>query len=563
MTDKTIPVETVAEAYLATLAERGVDYLFANAGTDFASIVEGLARAPRTGASAPTAIAVPHENAAMAMAHGYYMITGKPQVVMVHVNVGTANAICGVINAARENVPILLAAGRTPLYEKDRVGARNNHIHWAQEMFDQGSMLREFVKWDYELRGPEQVQTVVDRALGIAMTEPRGPVYLSLPREVLAEPVDGLTVTEQNRNDTSGAPHPDPATIERAAEILAAAKKPLIIATDCGREEATVGVLAEMAERFALPVVEFRSRFVCLPSSHPMNLGADVGPFVAEADAILTLESDVPWIPQFAEPSPDCQIIQMNADPLFSQIPVRGFPTDCAIAAPARTGLPALATALESAMSGRENLVDERRDRIRARHDEMRAEALAAALGDATTGPITKTWLSHCVDRVKGDAIVVNEYPLLRPFMTFDQPGTFFALSSAGGLGWGLPAALGAKLAAPERTVISANGDGAYMFANPVACHHLPILTVICNNGRWNAVHMATKGIYPDGDASQANRMPLTSLEPNPRFETVVEASGGYGARVEDPAELQGALEKALDVVKVEGRQALVNVICQ
>src|SRR5213078_1681134 len=186
VSDTKTPNGMAAEAYIARLGERGIEYVFANAGTDFAPIIEALARNPAS--AAPRFITVPHENVAMAMAHGYYRIAGKPAAVMVHVTVGTANAINGVINAARDNVPVLLAAGRTPLTETGSVASRNRSIHWGQEAFDQGGMLREYVKWDYELRAGQPVEAVVDRALDIAMTEPRGPVYLTLPREVLANP---------------------------------------------------------------------------------------------------------------------------------------------------------------------------------------------------------------------------------------------------------------------------------------------------------------------------------------------------------------------------------------
>ncbi len=182
------PKEMTAEAYLARLAERGIDYVFANAGTDFAPIVEAISRNGGNGAKYPRFLTVPHENVAMAMAHGYYRTCGKPAAVMVHVTVGTANAICGLMNAARDNIPLLLAAGRTPLTETGHIASRNRSIHWGQETFDQGGMVREFVKWDYELRDGQPVDAVVDRALDIAMTEPRGPVYLTLPREVLANP---------------------------------------------------------------------------------------------------------------------------------------------------------------------------------------------------------------------------------------------------------------------------------------------------------------------------------------------------------------------------------------
>src|SRR5262249_20565336 len=196
-----------AEAYLARLGDRGIDYVFANAGTDFAPIVEAISRHGGNGAKYPRFITVPHENVAMAMAHGYYRIAGKPAAVMVHVTVGTANAINGIINASRDNVPVLLAAGRTPLTETGSIASRNRPIHWGQESFDQGGMLREYVKWDYELRSGQPVAAVVDRALDIAMSEPRGPVYLTLPREVLT-----ASGAERRRSDVGqlGPPAPEP-----------------------------------------------------------------------------------------------------------------------------------------------------------------------------------------------------------------------------------------------------------------------------------------------------------------------------------------------------------------
>ena len=147
MSRKEMAVDSVAEAYLALLAERGVEYLFANAGTDFAPIVEAYAKAAHTGLPAPKPLIATHENVAISMAHGYAIASGKVPAVMVHVSVGTANALCGVFNAARENVPILVTAGRSPLTEEGVFGARDTYIHWAQEMFDQAGMLREIVKW--------------------------------------------------------------------------------------------------------------------------------------------------------------------------------------------------------------------------------------------------------------------------------------------------------------------------------------------------------------------------------------------------------------------------------
>src|SRR5712675_959735 len=203
-----------ADAYIARLGERGIEYVFANAGTDFAPIVESLSRNAGKDQKVPRFVTVPHENVAMAMAHGYYRIAGKPAAVMVHVTVGTANAINGLMNAARDNIPVLLAAGRTPLTETGSIASRNRSIHWGQEAFDQGGMVREFAKWDYELRSGQPVDAVVDRALDIAMSEPRGPVYLTLPREVLAGPA--IAARRDNvRPMGSTAPAPSAQAIEQ------------------------------------------------------------------------------------------------------------------------------------------------------------------------------------------------------------------------------------------------------------------------------------------------------------------------------------------------------------
>ena len=172
VTDSKMQNGMAAEAYIRRLGERGIEYVFANAGTDFAPIVEAISQ-NKGGPKAPRFMVVPHENVAMAMAHGYYRVSGKPAAVMVHVTVGTANAMNGIINASRDNIPVLLAAGRTPLTETGSIASRNRPIHWGQESFDQGGMLREYVKWDYELRGGQPVEAVVDRALDIAMSAPR------------------------------------------------------------------------------------------------------------------------------------------------------------------------------------------------------------------------------------------------------------------------------------------------------------------------------------------------------------------------------------------------------
>ena len=558
-----LPAASVAEAYLALLAERGVEYLIANAGTDFAPIVEAYAKAAHSGLKAPKPLIATHENVAISMAHGYAIASGKVPAVMVHVSVGTANALCGLFNAARANVPILFTAGRSPLTEEGLLGARDTYIHWAQEMFDQAGMLREMVKWDYELRNGAQLETVIDRALSLATSEPKGPVYLSLPREVLAEPVGGFSLDSPSRRVAVAAPGADEAAVDEAAAILSQARRPVVITASAGRDPAAVAALAAFAARFAIPVVEHRQRHLSLPADHPCHLGYDPNPFVREADAILVLEMDVPWVPSRVAPPAGCRVIHLGVDPLCARYPIRGFPCDIAIAAAPRLALPKLAAALRIAdaeIAARREALAERRAAQRAGWRKLREDAAAQA-------PIHPAWVSHCLSEARDPgSILVNEYTLLNEHCPSTEPGSYYGSSPAAGLGWGAGAALGVKLARPERQVITILGDGSYIFSNPVAVHHaaamhkLPTLTVVINNAMWGAVRRATLGMYPDGEAARSNKPPFIDLDDLPAFETVCEAAGGYGERVEDPAALPGAMRRALEAVD-GGRQALLNVI--
>jgi len=568
MARKELVVDNVAEAYLALLAERGIEYLFANAGTDFAPLVEAFAKAARTGMPVPQPVLAAHENLALSMAHGYAMVSRRVPAVMVHVSVGTANGVCGALNAARENVPMLFTAGRSPLTEGGLPGARDVYIHWAQEMFDQAGMLREIVKWEYELRNGQQLETVIDRALAVATTPPGGPVYLSLPREVLAAPLPGFSYDAPARRVAAAPAAADKGAIQDAARILAAAENPLIITASAGRDPAAVGALADLAQRFAIPVVQHRPRHLCLPAEHPCHLGYDAAPFLDSAAAILVLECDVPWIPSLDTPQRECKVIHIGVDPLFSRYPIRGFPCDLALTGSAASALPDLAEALDrctdsSAVAARRRRLAEQRENLLAGWQKTRDSA-------AGVRPIHMAWASACIAQVKPeDAIIVNEYTLIPEHCGSNLPGTYFGSSTASGLGWGGGAALGAKLASQDRLVIAVLGDGSHLFGNPVAVHHasamhkLPVLFIVLNNSMWGAVRRATLGMYPQGEAARSNKPPLIDLDELPAFEQVCAAAGGYGERVEDPTALPAALHRAIHAVTVEKRQALLNVICR
>ncbi|MBI2157276.1 MAG: thiamine pyrophosphate-requiring protein [Candidatus Rokubacteria bacterium] len=565
---KRASVESTAEAYLELLAARGVEYFFGNAGTDFAPLIDAYAKRLAQGQALPRPLTIPHEVPAVAMAHGYAMVTGRPQVVMVHVIVGAGNALGGIINAARANVPIIFSAGRNPITEAGMRGSRNRPIHWAQESFDQGAMVREFVKWDYELRNFAQLETVVDRALALAQAEPQGPVYLTLPREVLAERQESLEYTDASRAPRPGAVVAAPESIAEAAQLLAQARNPIILTKAAGRDPLAVPALVGLAEALGAPVIDQFHTYTNFPQDHPLHAGFDAAPYFPDADCVVAVESDVPWFPALKAPRPEAKIVQIAVDPLFSRYPIRGFPADATLTGTVRLNLAALADAVRPRVDA--GAVAERTQRWHAEHSRLRAAWAAAAARVQGDAPLDMVWLSRCVgDLVDDRTILVDEYDFDKTQGCFRAPGTYFGSSPAASLGWGLGAALGAKLAAPDKTVICCVGDGAYIFGAPTAAHfvsrayNLPVLFVIFNNRAWNAVKRAVRSHAPEGWSAKTGTMPLSDLEPAPDYELVCRASGGWAERVEDPAALPGALARAMKVVREERRQALLNVICK
>lgn len=565
---KKIAVDNTAQAYLELLHDRGIKYFFGNAGTDFAPLIDGFARRQKERKKFPQPILVPHEFAAVSMAHGYTMVTGEPQVVMVHVNVGTSNALTGIMNAARANIPMLFTAGRTPITEGELRGGRNLHIHWAQESFDQAAMLREYVKWDYELRNFWQLEKVVDRALNIAMAEPKGPVYLSLPREILVEEHQEFSYTP-TQPKMYVKYNPDPEAIRQAALVLKDAENPLVITSMVGKNPQAVKELIKLCEDFALPVVMAASNlYMNFPTNHPLHLGFNPLRYLPRADAILVIESDVPWFPDKVQPQPGAKVLQMGFDPLFSRYPIRTFPVDVPIAGDVEAGLKLLRQALIPYRARKKKKIQERWQRLTQEHKQWQNSAKEAAQRVKDHRPIDMAWLSHCIGQVQDSrTILINEYDLQLAQVPMEKAGTLFGSPMVSGLGWCFGAALGAKLARPESIPIVCMGDGTYHFTAPTACHFvaqkLPVIVVIFNNQCWNAVKNSVRDLYPQGWAVRENNFVLCDLEPAPAYEKIVESFGGYGERVEKPTEIIPALKRAIKAVSEKKKQALLNVICK
>ena len=555
---------TAGGAILARLKAVGVDYIFANSGTDFPPIIEGLAEASAKDIALPKAIVIPHEHAAMGMAHGYYLATGRAQAVMAHTNVGLANCAIGAINAATEHVPVLLFSGRTPTLEHGRLGARTVPIGWGQEMRDQTAMIREATKWDYELRFPEQALEMVDRAHAIACSTPKGPVYLSLPREVLCGPCPSDALDAPARMTPAGFA-PTRAALRQAAELLANARNPVIVAQRGAGSAEGFAALAVLADTWGIPVVQYWAVQLAIASDHPMSAGSNPEPWLSEADVILVLDCLAPWSPAVNTPQPGCVVIQAGPDPLYSRFPVRNFHADLSLAGETADIIAGLVQAMAPLRS--DSRAD-RRARVAAKVADIRTGIRRAAEKGGEGPRMTKAWVSLCLsDAIQGlDATVLSELGAPMDPLTLRSFDSWYQEPHSGGLGWSVPTALGMQLAQPDRLIVATMGDGSYMFANPVACHQiaealgLPVLLLVLNNREWGAVRQSVLGTYPDGYASRVNQMPLVSLDPTPDFTKVAEASRAWTAKVDAPGDLAGVLAAAIEHVRTKRTQALVEI---
>ncbi len=545
---------SAGEAILRSLKSNGVEKLFINPGSDFAPIIEAYARTG--GSGIPEAIAAAHENVVVTMAHGYYLATGKMAAAAVHVNVGLANAAMGLLNARSDDVPIFMISGRNPLTEGSRMGSRRTPIQYGQEMFDQTGIVREAVKWDYELRYAENAADLVSRGCSIAMTEPRGAVYMALPREPLCEETGMPGAPCQVAPSTA---HPDPKAIAEAAAKLAAARFPLVICSRGDLDGAVSSELMAMAEENSFAVSEvFVTRNV-LPTHWKNGVGGNVAEHLPEADVVLVVDASVAWIEAKASPAPGAEVIHLGPDPLFARMPVRGYRTTRAIQCNAAQGI----KALRAALPGRRN--PERQAGIEARHARFRAR-MSSKIEECTGGLANKPLIASCISDVLGDGAVFAERGGPLPLYSVAGPNQWFGNTQAGGLGWGLPAALGYQLGNRGKLTVCVIGDGSYMFANPIACHQvaaaqqLPVLTVVLNNGSWDAVRISTLDIYPDGEAAKANHVPMVPFVPSPAYGEIAGAAGCCFETVGLAEDVPAALERALKVIRDERRQVLLDV---
>ncbi|UHC19489.1 thiamine pyrophosphate-requiring protein [Methylobacterium currus] len=564
---------TTSSAFLDALIEAHVSFIFANVGSDHPALIEAIAEARAAGRAIPEIVTCPNEMVGMSAAHGYWQASGVPQAVVVHVECGTQALAGAVHNAAKGRAPMIVFAGASPFTQEGELkGSRNEFIQWIQDVHDQRGLVRGYMRYDNEIRTGKNVKDLVHRALQFANSDPKGPVYLMGAREVMEEEV------APTGNDAAAWRPVEPAAlggrgVQAIATALAGARRPLLVTSFVGRNPRAVAPLTALCRRLGMGVLESVPNAMNFPHTDPLYQGnqwnhPSQNPVLAAADVILVVDSDVPWIPTVSKPADGARIFHIDVDPLKQQMPLWHIAAEGVFGADAETALHQL-DAWFDANPPDAAVVDERTRHYAERH-AARDRELRALEQSSASGAVTSEYLiARLRDLAGDDALFVNEgishYHTVFNHLSLDRPGSIFT-SGGGSLGWNGGAAIGIKLARPDKTVVALTGDGSYLFTVPSSVHWMarryetPFVQIIFNNRGWKSPKLSTLAVHPDGYAARANHLD-TSFEPAPDYVGIAAAAGGaWGRPIKEAAEVDEALAEALRVVREERRCAVLDV---
>ena len=530
-------------------------------------------------------ITCPSEITAISIADGCARVTGRPQAVIVHVDVGTQALGQGVHNASVGRAPIFIFAGLCPYTESGELtGSRTEYMHWLQEAPDQKAIVRQYCRYTGEIRTGMNVKQLVGRALQFAMSAPKGPVYLTAAREVLAEEIEPYSLRQEEWVPIGPVALPVSA-VHDIATALVQAEKPLVITGYSGRDRRTPELLATLADLIpGIRIHDTGGSDMCFPSTHPASEGfcLSFNQCTQDADVIFMLDCDIPWIPSRNPPLDHARIYHVDIDPLNQQIPVSFFPAHGRWRADSFTALSQLVNYIANDSLLTKNLQhskyavrkDERAQAYEARVKTIRSQPCLdhnAALTAHNIGNLLKRNLPENTTFVV-EAVTASQslHDQLQP----SRPGSWINCGGTG-IGWSNGAALGVKLALKELEkegmgnrelsfVCQIVGDGSFMCAAPSSAlwvaskYEIPILTIVLNNGGkqsqsrhdmcvfypklpwvancrnvvgWKAPRNSTQLVYPNGlNKTATDEETNTSFHPTPNYAALAEAAAGSEA---------------------------------
>src|SRR6059036_1985025 len=533
----------VAAALMEILRSAGVRYLFGNPGTTELPFLDAL---PDSGLEYVLGL---QEATAIAAADGYAQASGQVCVVNVHVAPGLANSLSILHNAARSRSPLLVTAGQQDTrFLMDEPILAGDLVRMAEQ----------FTKWSYEIRRAEEAPVALPRALQVALTPPTGPVFLSLPMDLMGPAVED---TGAGPTPIAARTRPDPGAVARAAELLAGSRAPIVIAGDGVARSQAIAELTALVELVGARVHgEPVYRRTNIAGDHPLWRGglfpspAGVRRALEECDALLIVGANVfTWfLHTEGTPFPrGLRVVQIDDDPWEIG---RSHPISLGIAADPKATLAELAGTLRIRLTETERAAATARvEKIGKARSELMSRVRGAAQAEAERTPIGQAHLMHTLSSLlSADAIVVDEsatsLPFVLRYMPFSTPGSFYG-GKTGTLGWGMGAAIGVQLGSPGRKVVATIGDGSVMYAPQAlwtAAHYrLPITYVVPNNTSYAILKSgmlsldlasAKRGIYPGMDL----------VEPEIDYTGLARSLGVRAERVEKPGELRDVLAACL-----------------
>lgn len=522
---------------------------------------------------------------ALSMADGYARLTRKPQCVIVHVDVGTQGLGAAVHDAAMGRCPVLIFAGLSPYtIEGEHRGSRTEYIHWIQDVPDQRQIISQYCRYTGEIKTGKNVKQMVNRALSFATSDPKGPVYLVGAREVMEQDIEPYSLKQNKWNPVDPAALPF-SGVERIAEALVNASEPLVITGYSGRNHGAVEQLVKLANIVkGLRVLDTGGSDMCFPADHPgwrgMRYGSDES--ITQADLIICLDVDVPWVPTQCKPKPDARIFHIDVDPLKHLMPTFYIPAIARYQADSFTSLRQINNQLTSKPLWKSILegptAQKSWDRLVASHKQRLSDIAKAAQPDSDDhfGPsfVAAAARKACPADTIWVIEAVTSAGAVHDNIQATQPGTWINCGG-GGLGWSGGAALGIKLASLTRDhqvdiedpkkrrptfICQIVGDGTFMFSVPSSVYwisqrySIPILTIVLNNRGWNAPKKSLLLVHPEGQGSRATNEELNiSFAPSPDYAGIaVAAAGGrcWAGRTSKASELGALLEEAVKVVK-------------
>jgi thiamine pyrophosphate-dependent acetolactate synthase large subunit-like protein len=580
-----MPARYGSDLIVDLLKVLGIEYVALNPGSSFRGIHDSLVNYESGRKPNPEIILCCHEEIAVAVAHGYAKVAGKPMAAIVHNVVGLQHASMAIYNAWCDRTPILVMGGTGPMNSSKR----RPWIDWIHTALVQGNLVRDFVKWDDQPIGIEAIPSSMLRAYRIAMSDPTGPVYLC------------FDVTDQESAIEKEIPLPDPSrfrppaplqaeidAIKEAARLLSEAQNPVIVADYLGRNNDAVLSLAQLAELLSIPVVDLGAR-LNFPNTHPLNLTGKNRELIANADVILGLDvmdlfgalvrQDPATHATVPATKPGCKVIHVT----LADISMRGWtsdfqelaPVDLPIVANTRVFLPALIEEIRRSGKFSKSVVEDRGKSFAAQHEEIHARWQSDLKRRWDERPIAPPRLAYEV----WEAIKKEDWLLVAGafrgwpsrLWTWDKPGLFLGGYGGGGLGYGPAASVGAAIPyrGTDKICVNLQRDGEMLYTSSAmwtaANTGVPLLTVMTNNRTYyNDEEHQEKIAIARGRPPENKVVGMRMEKPPVDFANLARSLGIAGeGPITEPDQIRPAVERAIKIIKQEKRPALVDVYIQ